>query len=582
MVRLIFFGLLVASVMACGAVSSSTLSSQGNGGKAQPRFEAIAHSQVWSPTDVAAMDIRNGPMEKGAFSFNATVTCDYIPKQLAGGSPKFACVAGDDELKVKYSAPATGYIAGQSNAEVFAEVAATRLLWALGFGADRMYPVRVICRKCPSTLGGVARDNDERLFDPATIERKMPGHEFEPDSAWSWSALDEVDEQRGGATVAQRDALKLLAVFLQHTDTKPKQQRLLCLGARIPVEGPTTTCEQPFMMISDLGLTFGKANLMNSNGKGMNYVDWSATPVWKPGSTGCVGELSKSFTGTLKDPVISEAGRAFLADLLMRLSDDQIRALFEASRVTLRLRDPGKAKSGFSTIEEWTDVFKRKRAEIVERRCASAHRVMARFKMQNAKERSQEPGLHFEFCILNFVPDVRHPSHRMAAVVGLSGPHCRHERHFLSRVYRAYMSPSRPLAFGSRVRAAVPLLVRALAQRGLHRHRQDSRRDASPGCRQPVAALSMYASSLRHRDAKRRRRSKTAHGFPSGHVSATTAFVVGWAMLAGSRRRRWAFAATWIAAMALSRMYLGRHFLGDVIGGRRRRRWRRSCWRSLF
>jgi len=43
--------------------------------------------------------------------------------------------------------------------------------------------------------------------------------------------------------------------------------------------------------------------------------------------------------------------------------------------------------------------------------------------------------------------------------------------------------------------------------------------------------------------------------------------VVGLALLAGSRRRRWAFAAAWIALMALSRMYLGRHFLGDVIGG---------------
>lgn len=369
MVRLIFFALLIASVMACGAVSSSTLSSQGNGGKAQPRADAIAHAQVWSATNVAAMDIRKGPMEKGAFPFNATVTCDYVPKQLAGGSPKFACVAGDDEFKVKYSAPSTGYIAGQSNAEVFAEVAATRLLWALGFGADRMYPVRVICRKCPSTLGGIARDNGERLFDPATIERKMPGHEFEPDSSWSWHALDEVDEQHGGAPLAHRDALKLLAVFLQHTDTKPQQQRLVCVGGRVPAEGPTATCNQPFMMVSDLGLTFGKANLTNSNRKGMNYVDWASTPVWK-GRTGCVGELKISFTGTLEDPVISEAGRAFLAGLLTQLSDDQIRALFEVSRVTLRLRDPSKAKSGFSTVEEWTDVFKRKRAEIVARRCA--------------------------------------------------------------------------------------------------------------------------------------------------------------------------------------------------------------------
>ena len=45
---------------------------------------------------------QDGPQGKGAFPFQATVTCDYSPKDLAGGSPKFACVAGDDELKVKF------------------------------------------------------------------------------------------------------------------------------------------------------------------------------------------------------------------------------------------------------------------------------------------------------------------------------------------------------------------------------------------------------------------------------------------------------------------------------------------------
>ncbi len=55
-------------------------------------------------------------------------------------------------------------------------------------------------------------------------------------------------------------------------------------------------------------------------------------------------------------------------------------------------------------------------------------------------------------------------------------------------------------------------------------------------------------------------------GFPSGHVATTAAWALG---LAWSRRKRWHLgaAATWIALMALSRMYLGRHFPADVIGG---------------
>ena len=55
-------------------------------------------------------------------------------------------------------------------------------------------------------------------------------------------------------------------------------------------------------------------------------------------------------------------------------------------------------------------------------------------------------------------------------------------------------------------------------------------------------------------------------GFPSGHVATTAAWALG---LAWSRRKPWQLgaAATWIALMALSRMYLGCHFPADVIGG---------------
>jgi hypothetical protein len=55
-------------------------------------------------------------------------------------------------------------------------------------------------------------------------------------------------------------------------------------------------------------------------------------------------------------------------------------------------------------------------------------------------------------------------------------------------------------------------------------------------------------------------------GFPSGHVATTAAWAIG---LAWSRRKSWPLgaAATWVALMALSRIYLGRHFPADVLGG---------------
>jgi hypothetical protein len=320
------------------------------------KADAIARAQVWMPTDVAAMDIRSGPGGRRTFTFRETVACEYVAKDLAGRSPKFACASKGDDLKVKF---------GIDNAEVYAEVAATRFLWALGFGADRMYPVRVVCRGCPETLPGIMRRNGDQIFDPAAIERKMAGKEMQPDSSWVWADLDSVQESRGGAPLAHRDALKLLAVFIQHTDSKPEQQRVVCREDDARTE---RTCARPFMMINDLGLTFGVGNKFNANENSMNLAAWSATPVWKD-QPGCVGRLAKSVTGTLTDPVISEEGRAFLAHLLGQLSDDQLTALFEVSRVALRLRDPRNPKSGLGTVAEWVAVFKQKRAEIADRRC---------------------------------------------------------------------------------------------------------------------------------------------------------------------------------------------------------------------
>jgi hypothetical protein len=350
----------ISAVVMAGLLHAAGLfTSAGHAGAADTdeRKAAIARAHVWSRTDVASRDIKAGAQDPRGFAFHETVTCDYLPKELSGASPKFACaIDKEDEVKVKF---------GGTNAEVYAEVAATRLLWALGFAADRMYPVRVICRGCPQTFGGIAREHKEALFDPATIERKLPAREL--GEFWSWKELDLVNEKAGGAPRAHRDALKLLAVFLQHTDTKPQQQRLVCMG-EVP-DAETGACERPYMMINDVGLTFGRANMFNVNGKSMHLVQWAATPVWKDGA-GCVGNLPKSLTGTLSDPVISEEGRAFLADLLTRLTDRQIYDLFEVARVTLRTRDPGKARSGFATVEEWAEAFKQKRAQIVDRRCA--------------------------------------------------------------------------------------------------------------------------------------------------------------------------------------------------------------------
>ncbi len=122
-------------------------------------------------------------------------------------------------------------------------------------------------------------------------------------------------------------------------------------------------------MINDLGLTFGRASRTNSNvTSSVNLEAWRHTPVWKEASR-CVGNLPKSLSGTLDDPLISEEGRRFLAGLLAQLTDTQIGDLFDTARIQLRLRNPDDLSSGFGTVGEWTAAFKEKRNEIASRRC---------------------------------------------------------------------------------------------------------------------------------------------------------------------------------------------------------------------
>jgi hypothetical protein len=249
---------------------------------------------------------------------------------------------------------------------VYAGVAATRLLWALGYGADAVYPVRVVCHGCPPSIrDDQPRGSGETRFDIAAIERKFPGRDIESADTgpgWSWPELDLVDPRAGGAPGDQRDGLKLLAVFLQHSDNKAEQQRLVCLGDG-HADRETDDCVHPFLMIHDLGQTFAAANLFNRTALGSVNLDrWSHAPVWKDAAH-CVGNLAQSQTGTLADPSISEAGRRFLSGLLQQLTDEQLRELFTVARF------PQKPQGGGQGVDGWVAAFKHKRDEIAGVRC---------------------------------------------------------------------------------------------------------------------------------------------------------------------------------------------------------------------
>lgn len=342
LVPLVILALMMTTSACSGSQGSSDPKPGGtpisaDGRRAAERRDALlAAARVWMPPAVppADADLGANPGAPDGFDENADVDCRFVLEKVGGLTPKFNCQVGDSTVvKVKY---------GASNGELPSEVAATRLLTALGFGADRMYIVRSVrCAGCPSFPyaalrcfaktglqwacfpGGINYEK-RRRFDPVVIERRLEGRKIEeaPDQGWAWFELDKIDPARGGSPRAEVDALRLLAVFLAHWDNKGANQRLACLPRG---DLPDGRCTRPFAMIQDVGAMFGPDRV--------DLHNWRNTRVWVNPLECRVSMKMLPYQGaTFTDQQISEEGRLFLLRLIGQLSVTQVETLFNRSR----------------------------------------------------------------------------------------------------------------------------------------------------------------------------------------------------------------------------------------------------------
>jgi hypothetical protein len=365
---------------------------------AKDRLNAMHNATLFTPRAVADAAILEGPPQgKKEFQlhFNDKVICDFATpgSKMGGKTPKFACKItrvesadgtvqtatpemDEEAVKVKF---------GADDNEVYAEIVATRLMWALGYPADAWFPVRVECHNCPENVVSGSGSPGTRMFDPATIVRKYSGHKMyesgHEEQGWSWKELDTANAR----PTYERDGLKLLGAFMKHSDNKPPQQRLTCKKVNVDQStNPfTTTCDDPIMLVQDVGATFGGGGWFTSNGSAkMNLSVWSSKKLWKKSGTDgapkqCQATLTKSLTAHdgLSDPLISEEGRRFDAGLMCQLSDHQIEELFRASRAAQMPEyhnHDGSFKPGVdeaNVLRKWVEAFKQKREELASARC---------------------------------------------------------------------------------------------------------------------------------------------------------------------------------------------------------------------
>jgi hypothetical protein len=317
------------------------------------RRDAIARAHVWRAPKVP---VARAPLGRDETT-PPRVDCRFKIADVDGTTPKFRCVLeSGTEIRTKYSRVP----------EIPAEAAATRLLAALGFGADHVTLVeRLRCYGCPLepflTMKVVDATRTtpvyERVLDPdkyaefewVAIERKFDARPIESDGqkGWGFFELDGVDAAKGGAPRAHVDALRLMAVFLAHWDNKAENQRLVCLSRAWP-EG--TPCPEPFLLMQDVGATFGPRK--------RDLEAWERAAVWahRPTCTISMDKLPYG-GGTFGTARVSEQGRRFLVGLLEQLTDAQLAALFASARFD---QPYARFVSRTHPISEWVRVFQKR------------------------------------------------------------------------------------------------------------------------------------------------------------------------------------------------------------------------------
>lgn len=334
------------------------------------RLDALARAAFrLDAIDVAAVETTASGASRDPLT-DPIPSCRFVAEPPSGTSPKFDCVFdGGEVVKVKY---------GRSP-EIHAEAAATRLMQRLGYPADTVTIVpRLRCYGCPRLpfltmrlqaafnlplMPPGGHDDGYTDFEWVGVERKFaaPAIETADQKGWAWWELS-----RSEAPRAELDALRLAAVFLAHWDNKSENQRLVCLDTA-PVAGETASrahavdgeCQRPLAMLQDLGASFGPGKV--------NLARWRDMPIWQDRAACVVSMRALPFDGaTFPDAVISEEGRALLAERLASITDDEIERLFAEARFPeFQVGTPEERD-----LKAWTDAFHRRAGQIVNARCA--------------------------------------------------------------------------------------------------------------------------------------------------------------------------------------------------------------------
>lgn len=261
---------------------------------AQQKSKPKGKSIMWEPTNISQKDLFYGPGGRAMLPNLSKVT--FIKEEKEGYNKKYRIKDGAGRVWV-----------AKVTRETQSEVAAVRLMWALGYKTEINYFVPNL------TIPGKGTFKNARLeARPDNIERL---------DEWSWKNNPFIGTK-------ELQGLKIMMVFMTNWDVGDFQNKIL------EVKGRNGT--ELHYIISDLGATFGR--LGNNNlplfyrlgreiGKPDHYIKAKLVREVE------AGEVVLAYKGKnryiFEDITVSDA--AWLANLLRQLSNKQIRDAFRAA-----------------------------------------------------------------------------------------------------------------------------------------------------------------------------------------------------------------------------------------------------------
>ncbi|MEP7074522.1 MAG: hypothetical protein ABI878_01825 [Acidobacteriota bacterium] len=306
--RLLIF-VIVISLAASGSIAQKK--KKHSPGKTSPSGNAV----LWEPVDIERRDLFNGP---GGDAMRPDLSkIEFVEQDKSGHNKKYKIKDGAGNIWV-----------AKLGREAKPETAAVRILWGLGYKTEINYLVPSI------TIPGKGSFTNVRLeARPENVKRLDP---------WKWR-----DNPFVGTD--QLQGLKIMMAFVTNWDLLDMQNKIL----NVKKLGPN----ELDYVISDLGATFGKLGSNNLpiffrlGRKTGDPKAWSKAGFIKGVKN---GHLQMAFKGKSRDLMkgITVGQGRWLATLLNRLSDEQIKSAFRAANYSQ------------ADIQTFTQAFKRRLNEL--------------------------------------------------------------------------------------------------------------------------------------------------------------------------------------------------------------------------